>query len=257
MMWNSIIFVLIYLLGRLMFYPITIVLDDKSDKKLSKIILLRVLTGLLFYLLINDVWIASISFVLLGLSIIFDTKVIPAGIKYRRTLYALHILTGIIIIPKSIYIMQSLFPESFNIINVTWVRIANILPEIGNSSDSNSIIKIMLVICGYLFTLKESTILIRLTLKSIEVTPKIRNDPQKPDDVEYERGRLIGILERTFFYFLVLFDKTAAIAIIIALKSLARFRELDNKEFAEYFLIGSLLSLLWATFPAVLLRFIF
>ncbi len=64
-----------------MFYPIAIVLDDKSDKKLSKIILLRVLTGLLFYLLINDVWIASISFVLLGLSIILDTKVIPAGMK--------------------------------------------------------------------------------------------------------------------------------------------------------------------------------
>jgi hypothetical protein len=102
--------------------------------------------------------------------------------------------------------------------------------------------------------LKEGIIPLRFTLKRIEAMPKRREDPKKPDTIEYERGRLIGLLERTFFYFLVIFDKTAVVGIIIALKSLARFRELDNKEFAEYFLIGSLLSLLWAVIPAVQVR---
>ena len=56
----------------------------------------------------------------------------------------------------------------------------------------------------------------------------------------------------TFLYFLIIFNQIGAIAIIIALKSLARFKELDDKNFAEYFLIGSLLSVLVAVIPAVI-----
>ena len=36
------------------------------------------------------------------------------------------------------------------------------------------------------------------------------------------------------------------LAAVIALKTVARFKELDQRDFAEYFLVGSLFSILWA-----------
>ena len=36
------------------------------------------------------------------------------------------------------------------------------------------------------------------------------------------------------------------VAAVIALKTVARFKELDDQRFAEYFLVGSLFSILWA-----------
>ncbi len=108
-----------------------------------------------------------------------------------------------------------------------------------------------------LYTLKEATLLIRLVLNTVRATPVEKDHPEKQDTAEYERGRLIGILERLLFYVMVLFNQPGAIAIIVAIKSLARFKNLDNRPFAEYFLIGSLLSLATATFPAVIVRLFF
>ena len=36
------------------------------------------------------------------------------------------------------------------------------------------------------------------------------------------------------------------LAAVIALKTVARFKNMDEREFAEYFLVGSLFSILWA-----------
>ncbi|MGF0536877.1 hypothetical protein ACQQ2Q_02705 [Agrobacterium sp. ES01] len=35
---------------------------------------------------------------------------------------------------------------------------------------------------------------------------------------------------------------------MIALKTVARFKEMDERDFAEYFLVGSLFSILWTMF---------
>lgn len=59
-------------------------------------------------------------------------------------------------------------------------------------------------------------------------------------------GRIIGILERTLIYALFMLNQLPSIAWIIAAKSLARFRNLNDKAFAEYYLIGTLLSVLIA-----------
>ena len=59
-------------------------------------------------------------------------------------------------------------------------------------------------------------------------------------------GRIIGILERSIMLILVAIGETSAIGFVIAAKSIARFKELDDKEFAEYYLIGSLMSMLLA-----------
>ncbi|MEW5937423.1 MAG: hypothetical protein AB1665_06370 [Candidatus Thermoplasmatota archaeon] len=59
-------------------------------------------------------------------------------------------------------------------------------------------------------------------------------------------GAAIGILERIFALTFVLASEYTAMAIIFAAKSIARFEELKDRKFAEYYLIGTLSSILFA-----------
>lgn len=59
-------------------------------------------------------------------------------------------------------------------------------------------------------------------------------------------GRLIGILERTITLILIMAGQWAAMALLATAKSVARFDELKEREFAEYYLVGTLTSLLVA-----------
>lgn len=59
-------------------------------------------------------------------------------------------------------------------------------------------------------------------------------------------GRLIGILERTITLILILAGQWAAMALLATAKSVARFDDLKDREFAEYYLVGTLTSLLVA-----------
>ncbi|GAA0780753.1 hypothetical protein E1180_10340 [Roseibium denhamense] len=66
-------------------------------------------------------------------------------------------------------------------------------------------------------------------------------------------GRYIGYLERALIVGGVIYGKWEVILAVIALKTVARHKELDEKIDAEYFLIGSFSSILWAVGCAVLL----
>ena len=63
-------------------------------------------------------------------------------------------------------------------------------------------------------------------------------------------GRYIGWLERALLYGLVLLGSADAAALVIAAKSIARFPSFAEEKFAEYYLIGTLLSLLIAAATA-------
>lgn len=65
-------------------------------------------------------------------------------------------------------------------------------------------------------------------------------------------GSVIGILERVFTLTLVLVGQYAAIALIFTAKSIARFEELKNRKFSEYYLIGTLSSILFALAVGIL-----
>ncbi|WP_084790032.1 hypothetical protein [Methanobacterium congolense] len=70
-------------------------------------------------------------------------------------------------------------------------------------------------------------------------------------------GALIGMLERILIFSLVLVDQYAAISIVFAAKSIARFKELDNRSIAEYYLLGTFLSLTTAVIIGIIFRIIF
>lgn len=59
-------------------------------------------------------------------------------------------------------------------------------------------------------------------------------------------GWIIGWLERTVLATGIITQSWEMLAAVIALKTVARFKELDDQRFAEYFLVGSLFSVLWA-----------
>lgn len=59
-------------------------------------------------------------------------------------------------------------------------------------------------------------------------------------------GRYIGWLERALLYGLIVLGSPDAAALVVAAKSIARFPSFSEEKFAEYYLIGTLLSLLIA-----------
>ena len=66
-------------------------------------------------------------------------------------------------------------------------------------------------------------------------------------------GRYIGLLERLLISIGIIVKSWEVIAVVVALKTVARYKELDKQINAEYFLIGSLASIFWAIFVTALL----
>jgi hypothetical protein len=67
-------------------------------------------------------------------------------------------------------------------------------------------------------------------------------------------GRVIGVLERFLTLILVLLGQWGALGLVVAAKSVARFRELEDKDFSDYYLIGTLASLLVAVGTGLILH---
>ncbi len=64
---------------------------------------------------------------------------------------------------------------------------------------------------------------------------------------EFNRGRLIGALERVLLFAVVIAGSYEALGFVIAAKGLVRSREFEiSRDMTEYFLIGSLSSVLIA-----------
>ena len=67
-------------------------------------------------------------------------------------------------------------------------------------------------------------------------------------------GATIGVLERILIVVFVLTGSEAAIGFVVAAKTLARFRLLDDRDFAEYYLLGTLASVAVAIITALIAR---
>lgn len=62
---------------------------------------------------------------------------------------------------------------------------------------------------------------------------------------EVKAGKWIGILERILIVIFLYSNQFASIGFIIAVKSLARFKMLENKIFSEYYLMGTMISVVY------------
>lgn len=98
---------------------------------------------------------------------------------------------------------------------------------------------------GFLLVLNEANILLRYLLRLLGLQ-SLGNEGEEVDQDEYNTGRIIGLLERLFVVIFVLMGQYAAIGFILAAKGVARFQDFKSRTFAEYVLIGTLLSTLLA-----------
>jgi hypothetical protein len=103
------------------------------------------------------------------------------------------------------------------------------------------------VLCGGLIVLNEANLLIRYQLVLLKLAPGAGDAGKNTvDGAEYSAGRVIGFLERVLIYGAVLSAQIAAIGLILAAKGFTRFKEMDDRNFSEYVLIGTMMSALFA-----------
>ena len=89
-----------------------------------------------------------------------------------------------------------------------------------------------------LFVSKPASITIRIILNNFEPQHK-----QKEDVGIQNAGALIGIFERLIILFMLYVNEYAAIGFVLTAKSVARYNKIsENPQFAEYYLLGTLLS---------------
>jgi hypothetical protein len=67
-------------------------------------------------------------------------------------------------------------------------------------------------------------------------------------------GSYIGLIERGLILTLVLNNSLTAVVFVFTAKSIARFNDLNDRDFAEYYLVGTLLSTLLAVGAGLLAR---
>ncbi len=103
---------------------------------------------------------------------------------------------------------------------------------------------LVLIVLGLLLLANEVNIAIRAIFRLCGLVPQ--TDQHQPDTRAFNAGRIIGILERWLMFLVVLAANLNALGFIIAAKGLVRFERLKDREFAEYMLVGTLLSALFA-----------
>lgn len=79
--------------------------------------------------------------------------------------------------------------------------------------------------------------------------------PEEGEKISLKAGRTIGVLERTLIFVGLVASSWEILAAVVALKTVARYSKLDEQNNAEYFLVGSLASILWAVALTGLIAF--
>jgi hypothetical protein len=105
-----------------------------------------------------------------------------------------------------------------------------------------SLESILLWVLAYLAVCWGGSILIRKFLNSVAHQNGTMSLGPVQDHTVQRAGKYIGILERMLILTFVLNHSLTAVAFVFTAKSIARFNELDNREFAEYYLVGTLSS---------------
>lgn len=116
-------------------------------------------------------------------------------------------------------------------------------------------VPLQLMLFGLLLSANEANLVIRAVFDRLDLKPRALPAEGGAVDIgEFNRGRVIGILERGLLYAFVLQGQYGAIGFVLAAKAFTRFKALDNRGFAEYVLIGTLLSAALALTTGALVR---
>lgn len=107
----------------------------------------------------------------------------------------------------------------------------------------------ILYIMVFSIILDPASVLIRKLF--ISISPKIY---PKAYSEELKAGNIIGKLERTIIAILLLNNQFGLIGFVLTAKSIARFKQMEDKNFAEKYLIGTLTSFLIVLTTVLILK---
>lgn len=153
-------------------------------------------------------------------------------------------LTGLALIPGALSLGDSF---AFGPIYQTLTQV--FLPHVPLLDINLPYGKVALIIFGLLIVANETNLAMRVILHLCNLEPKApdtqNEETDSIDEEEFQAGRVIGILERWLVFLIVtLSGDLGAIGFIVAAKGLVRFNKFSDDKFAEYVLVGTLLSVL-------------
>jgi hypothetical protein len=122
---------------------------------------------------------------------------------------------------------------------------------------ANRISVLCIAVALFLFMGRGGTHVVRGILDKVGTIPTEAPDSgsdRKLDTREYNRGRIIGNIERALLAVTVALGAYEAMGLILAAKGLVRIKQFEEVDFAEYFLIGTLTSVTVAFVLGWLLR---
>lgn len=126
-------------------------------------------------------------------------------------------------------------------------------------ASTHDLIAANLVISAVLFSVGGGTHIVRGVLDKADTLPlreggAVDAEGSTLDTEEYGRGQTIGNVERLLLLAMVFTGSYEALALLIAAKGLIRAQTFSDRDFAEYFIVGSLASILVAFVVGFILR---
>lgn len=143
-----------------------------------------------------------------------------------------------------IFIIDQLLHIGIIIYAIQFIESVNILGKSLNDFFLNyftyqELYNMTVIILLFIFCLTPAAVFI----KKFFILFSLQENTDREEEIDMIRnGYLIGILERIIILCLWIVGQLPAIGFVIAAKSLARFKQLNDRDFAEKYLIGTLLS---------------
>ncbi|MCA9058396.1 MAG: hypothetical protein KDA96_23940 [Planctomycetaceae bacterium] len=121
------------------------------------------------------------------------------------------------------------------------------------SFDESTRIRMPLTIAAALLVTRGGTHFVKAVCATGKILPRISEAPSaasspdtQVDEVRLGMGRKLGNLERILMLIFVMAGRYDAVGFVLAAKGLIRSKEFEDRDFTEYFLLGSLASILIA-----------
>lgn len=155
---------------------------------------------------------------------------------------------------KSIFFTSFLIDQSLHFLTILFVYYYFRLEEHGNAfyslyQNSKNFHNGTFYVLMFLIVLSPTSVFIK---KMFLLIPQKRMKEVMNENLRI--GSLIGQLERIIIVLFLLNDQYGAIGLVLTAKSIARFKQMEDKDFAEKYLVGTLASLLIALLTTMFLK---
>ena len=241
-----------YLLNIVMLTRLLYGLKDRPVTAKKTVLVICLQIALLFpFKLSPALFILLILIVLLNIWIYYS----EAKTKNLNSFRALSIIAFIIV--TSIFTSPAVNIK-FNYSLIPFFNVLKNYSSILAGINKSNVLEISFIITGILLVLNESNFVIRYLFSLFNLLPMLKKkeneENEELDNIEYNAGRIIGMLERIIIFFLVIAGQFTAIGLVIAAKGFTRFKELEDRQFAEYVLVGTFLSAIFSIAVAVIIK---